>query len=134
MLIIDATDLIAGRLASYVAKKLLEGENVEIINAEKAIVTGTKKAVLDHYKEKVERGDPHHGPFYPKAPERILRRMIRGMLPHKQARGREVYKRVKCFQGNEENKKAETLKNINASTLKTLKYITLKQLSNELRK
>jgi len=91
MLTIDATGLIAGRLATFVAKKLLEGETIEIINSEKAVVTGKKKDVLTKFKQKVARGDPHHGPYYPKSAERILRRIIRGMLPFRQARGREAY-------------------------------------------
>lgn len=136
MLIIDASNLIAGRLASFAAKKALQGEAIEIINSEKAIITGKKKQILQHYKEKIERGDPHHGPFYPKAPERILRRIIRGMLPHKQARGRQAYKRVKCFNENPENKKSqnpEKLKKISIEKLKTLKYMTIGKLSKELK-
>ena len=99
MITIDATNLIAGRLATFIAKKALEKENIIIINSEKAVLAGKKKVLLTHYRQKVERGDPHHGPYYPKAPERILRRIIRGMLPYQQPRGREAYKRLRVTIG-----------------------------------
>lgn len=133
MMIIDATDLIVGRLAQYVAKKALEGEQIEILNSEKAIITGKKKEIIKHYNQKVKRGDPHHGPFYPKSAERILRRIIRGMLPWGKQRGREAYKRIHCYKGNVENKETQTFEEFNVSKLKKLKYLTLEQISKELK-
>ncbi|RLJ08307.1 MAG: 50S ribosomal protein L13 [Candidatus Aenigmatarchaeota archaeon] len=98
-LIFDASDCIAGRLASLVAKEILKGNRVSIVNAEKAVILGNPEAIEQTWREKVERGHPYQGPFYPKQPERILRRIIRGMVPRKKPRGREALKRLRIFIG-----------------------------------
>ena len=134
-MIIDATDLIAGRIASYSAKKALLGETVDIINAENALITGNKKEVLAHYKHKRDRGTPGKGPFYPRRANMILKRIIRGMLPHSQAKGREALKRIKCYIGVPESlngKETQTIPGANKSKLETKKYISLKKLSENL--
>ncbi len=95
--VINAENCIAGRLASFVAKRLLKGEEIVIVNAEKAIVTGNPKAIEGLFDERIKRGDPYHGPFYPKKPERILRRIVRGMLPFHKPRGRDAYRRLKVY-------------------------------------
>jgi large subunit ribosomal protein L13 len=95
-IMINAEDCIAGRLASLVAKRLLNGEEIRIVNAEKAVISGDPKVVFDIFKGKISRGDPYHGPFYPRRPDMVLKRMVRGMLP-KKPRGRDAYKRLKVF-------------------------------------
>lgn len=112
MAVINAEDCIAGRLASYVAKRLLKGEEIMIINAEKAIVSGNPKAVEEFFGERIKRGDPYHGPFYPKPPERILRRMVRGMLPFHKSKGREAYRRLKVYKSVPENLKGKETETI----------------------
>lgn len=107
--IINAEDCIAGRLASCVAKRLLKGEEITIVNAEKAIVSGNPKAVERFFEEKIRRGDPYHGPFYPKRPEGILRRMVRGMLPFSKPRGREAYRRLKVYKSVPDEFKGEEM-------------------------
>ncbi len=97
MKVINAENCVAGRLSSFVAKMLLKGEEIVIVNAEKAIVTGNPKETERFFDEKIKRGDPYHGPFYPKKPERILRRIVRGMLPHHKPRGKSAYKRLKVY-------------------------------------
>ncbi|MBN2042482.1 MAG: 50S ribosomal protein L13 [Candidatus Aenigmarchaeota archaeon] len=95
--VIDAEDCIAGRIASYTAKRLMKGETISIVNAEKAVVSGNPKATQTFFEEKNKRGDPYHGPFYPRRPEMILRRMIRGMIPRQKAKGRDAFSRLKVF-------------------------------------
>ena len=97
MTVINAEDCVAGRLASFVAKRLLNGEEIVIVNAERAIINGNPKAIEKLFREKIERGDPYHGPFYPKRSDTILRRMVRGMLPYKKPTGRNAYKRLKVY-------------------------------------
>jgi large subunit ribosomal protein L13 len=97
MIYIDAADLVLGRLASTVAKELLNGESVYVVNAEKAVIIGRPESTLKEYKEKRARGDPYHGPFFPRTPERIIKRTVRGMLPYKTARGSEALKRLRVF-------------------------------------
>ena len=85
-----------GRLASKVAKELIKGNLVFVVNAEKAVVSGGYHAVLNVYRERISRGDPHNGPYYPKYPDRMLKRSIRGMLP-KNYTGRQALKRLRVF-------------------------------------
>jgi large subunit ribosomal protein L13 len=95
-MIIDAEGCIAGRLASLAAKELLKGRHVYIVNAEKAVISGDPRYTVRNLREKVERGDPYHGPFYPRRPDQLLKRSIRGMLPSK-PRGIEALKRLRVF-------------------------------------
>ena len=97
MIVIDASGQVLGRLASEVSKLLLSGEAVNVINAEKAVVVGKPEMVLGEFKQKRARGDPYHGPFYPRVPDRVIKRTVRGMLPYKTPRGMEAFKRLKVF-------------------------------------
>src|SRR3989344_7656110 len=130
-MIIDATDLILGRMATVVAKKALIGEKIDIINCENAVVTGDKKNILANYKQKKDRGIPLHGPYFPRYPDRLVRRTIRGMLPWKRTRGREAFKRVMCYISVPEqfkDKKIETIKEVNVEKLPNTKYLTIKDI------
>ncbi len=118
MTLINAEDCIAGRLASLVAKRLLKGEDIVIVNAEKSIVSGNPKAVEEFFSEKVKRGDPYHGPFYPKSPEGVLRRIVRGMLPFHKPRGREAYRRLKVYRSVPEELKVGEMETIGKAKAK----------------
>lgn len=136
-MIIDAKDLIAGRLSSYAAKQALLGEEINIINSELAVITGNKKDILAKYKSRADKGGPHHGPFLPKTPDRFLKRIIRGMLPHKQAKGINALKKIKCYIGFPEEfqgKETETLKKANITKLQNLKYLAIKEICKQLKK
>ena len=95
-LFVDAKDHIVGRVASKIAKELMKGNTVFVVNAERAVVSGKYKAVLTVYSERISRGDPNNGPYYPKFPDRILKRTIRGMLPRNYT-GRQAFKRLKVY-------------------------------------
>lgn len=103
IIIVDAKDQILGRMASKVASLLLSGKNVIIINAEKAVISGTKERVLERFREKFRRStlkNPEKlGHRNPRKPDNIVRRTIRGMLPYKQEKGRIAYKRLKVYIG-----------------------------------
>ncbi len=134
-MIVDATNAIAGRLASVVAKKALLGENIVVVNSEKAVISGNKRWIIEKFKERRLRGHPYKGPFYPSKPDRVLRRMIRGMLPRKTARGRAAFKRVMCYVGVPDefkDKKSVKIKEADASKLKTIKFIKLGDLCKEI--
>ncbi len=107
--VIDANGLVLGRAASIIAKKLLLGERVIVINAEKSVITGSKERILERFGAKRERGDPIKGPFYPLRPDRVFRRVVRGMLPRKKARGREALRRLKVYVGNPQNLEGEKM-------------------------
>jgi len=101
-LVIDANGKILGRLASFVAKRLLEGKRVAIINAEKAIISGNPETILEKYQKRrsIEgKPKPTKGPVQPRTPDRIVWKTIRGMLPMKKAKGREALRRLRVFIG-----------------------------------
>ena len=136
MEVIDAKNLIVGRLATHVAKRLLRGESVTVVNAEEGIISGSRTYILAKYLHRRERksivNPVRHGPFFPRRPEAILRRAVRGMLPYEKARGREAYKRLKVFLGVPEELKgasAETVVEADASKLRVPKYMKLGELS-----
>lgn len=96
-IIIDASDMILGRLASTVAKRLLAGENIMIVNAEKAVISGNKRSIVNRYRQRFgirTLTAPWRGPFHHRRPDRLVKRAIRGMLPHKTTRGKKAYKRL----------------------------------------
>ena len=131
-MIVDGTNKVLGRLASFAAKKALEGEEIVILNCENIVVSSSKDFLLSHYKQKQERGHPYHGPFFPKLPDRIVRRTIRGMLPYKKERGAKAYKRIKCFMGIPEQyktQKTETIITADAKKLTTLKFIRINDIA-----
>ena len=132
MAIIDANDLILGRFATVVAKRALLGETMDIVNCEKAVITGNKKSILEKYKVRRARGIPSKGPFYPRRSDMLIRRTIRGMLPYKKPKGRDAYKRVKCHIGlpkELEGKQLETIDSANVSKVKTLRFVRLESIS-----
>jgi large subunit ribosomal protein L13 len=97
--VVDASDLILGRAASQIAKRLLNGESIVVVNAEKSVVTGGRKMVIDFYIANRARGSKRTGPHFPRYPDRIFRRTVRGMLPHLKTRGKVAYDRLEVYMG-----------------------------------
>ena len=130
--IIDAEGATLGRLSTNTAKRLLSGEEIAVINSEKAIISGKKPAIKQRYKEKREVGTYRKGPFYPRMPDQIVKRTIRGMIPYQTPHGREAFKRLKCYIGipkEFEGKKAEKIKDAERSPID---FITVEELSRSL--
>jgi large subunit ribosomal protein L13 len=131
---INADGLILGRMSSKVAKKLLNGEKVIIVNAEKAVISGKKKSKVAEAKEFLEVGAPMRGPFHYRRPDRIVRKTVRGMLPFKQPKGKTALKKLKVFISVPEDLKDQqmvTLKEAEAAKLKG-PYFTLAELAKEI--
>lgn len=98
--VIDATGASAGRLASFIAKRLLGGEEVHVVNAEKAVVSGTPAAVMARFDFKRDVGTRRKGPFYPRVPHLMMKRTVRGMLNYQELPShRAAYKRLRCHIG-----------------------------------
>ena len=97
--VVDATGLVLGRAASLIARRLLDGESIVVVNAEKSVVTGSRRTVLAHYIAARARGSKRTGPHYPRNPDRIFRRTVRGMLPHLKTRGKIAYHRLEVHIG-----------------------------------
>jgi len=132
---VDATDAILGRMATYVAKRALQGDNIHIVNCENAVITGNRRYIFERYwKLKFDIGKGSwKGPYIPKAPHLFVKRVIRGMLPIKKAKGRQAYKRIKCYIGVPDelkDKKFETIAKFDRN--KTIKYVRVKDVSKHL--
>lgn len=135
-MIIDGKNLILGKLSAFVAKKALLGENIIIVNSENVVISGSKKNILEKYKQRAKRGDPYKGPFFPRTCDRMLRRAIRGMLPFKHARGREAFRKVMCYKGVPEKYSKEKLESVKIASALKLKtnFISLGELEKLLKK
>lgn len=134
MTVIDGNNLILGRLASDVAKRLLNGEVINIVNAEKTIVSGRKVATFDRYNRYVHRGRDF-GPYFPKRPDQIVKRTVRGMIPYKRERGKEAFKNLKVYIGvprELSGQETTTVQGASISRLSTSKYTVLGELSKKL--
>ena len=132
--LVNADGLILGRMASVVAKKLLNGEKVVIVNAEKAVISGKRKSKVVEAKTFLEVGSPGRGPFHYRRPDKILRKTIRGMLPFKQPKGKTAFRKLKVFISVPEDLKSQqtaTLKEAQAAKLKG-PYFTLAELAKEI--
>jgi len=133
MVVINAEGHVLGRLSTNVAKRLLTGETVVVVNAEKAVITGSREDVLDRYHAKYKRGKQINGPFFPKRADLILKRTVRGMIPFKNPRGKDVYRNLTVFVGVPKGMESAEMIKIDAATnLWTDKYVTLGEVSEHL--
>jgi large subunit ribosomal protein L13 len=100
MILIDGNEKIMGRIAAIAAKKLLEGEKVVIVNAEKVIVSGKREVIINEFDKKVKTGGLRKGPYFPRTPDRIMRRVVRGMLPYaRKSSGKTAYGNLTVYIG-----------------------------------
>jgi large subunit ribosomal protein L13 len=132
--VIDATELILGRLASVVAKRLLQGETIVIVNAEKAAISGKRLSIIKEAKTFLEVGHPRKGPLHRRRPDQIVRRTVRGMLPRKKPKGKQAYKRLRVFLGVPEkykDKETQTIPDANAEKLRC-PYIRVEELAKRI--
>ncbi len=129
MKIIDGRNAVLGRLASYIAKEALKGEEVVILNCEQIIITGNKKSIKESFEIKRSRvGSSQKGPKHSKTSEGIVKRAIRGMLPdHREGRGKIAYKKIKCYTGVP--KEFQESKKIVGGKEKGIKFIQIKEIA-----
>ena len=130
--VVDARDCILGRVASNVAERALDGERVAVVNAEAAVITGNEDDVLSKFQKRVEVGSDR-GPAYPRRPDGILKRSIRGMVPYKTPRGREAFENVRVYLGNpyegDDEHEAEVLEDTSLDRLSNIKFVSLGDVS-----
>ena len=103
-IVVDGTDLIAGRLSSNVAKLLIRGNRVSVVNCEKIMMSGTRDNRIKEYREFLEINsviNPKHGPVHYRRPDTIIAKMIRQMLPFdRKPSGKEAYQRLRTYIGS----------------------------------
>ena len=142
--VVDATNCKLGRLASRVAKLLMQGHRVFVINAEKAVITGKKKAIMERYlflrSRKQLTSHKVVKVWYPTLPEGILRYTIMRMLPRKKPKGREAVHRLRVYRGHREIPGAKPIEIPDAKmerpisrSRRVIRYMTLGEVSRELR-
>lgn len=137
-MIVDATDSVLGRIGSQIAKELLEGKEVTVVNADKAVISGRKKSTLSEYDAWTEIRslvDPNQGPFHPRSSGNLIRKTVRGMLPTEKQKGRSAYNRLEAYSGvpgELENEEMETFSEANVSQLNTRRFIRVGELSKHL--
>ncbi len=132
--IVNGEGLILGRMCSKIAKRILNGEQIIIVNAEKIIISGKKKVKVAEAHKFLEVGAPDHGPFHSRRPDRIVRKTVRGMIPWHQPKGKTAYKRLKVYMSIPEEFKdlqLETIEQASASKL-TNAHFTLGELATEI--
>jgi large subunit ribosomal protein L13 len=129
--VVDARDCILGRVASQVAERALDGERVAVVNAEETVITGSDEDVMEVFETRVELGSDN-GPYYPKRPDRIMKRSIRGMLPYKRPRGREAFEGVRVYVGNPFEDDGEVLDGTSLNRLSNIKFVQLGDVSENL--
>lgn len=132
--IVDATGLILGRMASIIAKRLLQGERIAVVNAEKAVISGRRKNIIKEAKKFLEIGHFRKGPYHPRSPDRIVKRTVRGMLPRGKSRGREALKRLRVYAGLPDSLRDTekcTLPDAKADKLRCA-YITVSDLAEDI--
>jgi large subunit ribosomal protein L13 len=130
-IVVDARDCILGRVASQVAERALDGERIAVVNAERAVITGREEDVKGTFQKRREVGSDR-GPAYPRRPDRILKRSIRGMLPYKKPRGREALENVRVYVGDPYDGDAEVLPDTSLDRLSNITFVSLGDVSESL--
>ena len=138
-IVVDASDCILGRMASQVAEYALDGKRVAVVNAEDAVITGDKEDVIGRYRKRHDLSSDR-GPHYPKRPDQIFKRSIRGMLPTERKRGREAFENVRVYVGNpfeqgrvaDETPEPERLPDTSLDRLSNIRFIHLGEVSQQL--
>lgn len=119
MAVINGENMVLGRLASAVAERLLNGETISLVNADKVVVSGRPEFAIYRYKRKISlrnKGNPFRGPKFPKQPQMVVKKSIEGMLPSmKYYRGKQALKRLKCFVGLPEEFSKSKLETIDSA-------------------
>jgi len=128
-----------GRLASVVAKELLNGQKVVVVRCEEICMSGglvRQKMKYKRFLRKRMNTKPSHGPIHFRAPAKIFWRTLRGMIPHKTKRGAAALARLRAYEGVP-NEFAKKKRMVIPDALKVLrlqkghKYCLLGRLSSE---
>ena len=136
-IVLDARNQVLGRLASFTAKRALSGDMVVVLNAEKAVISGRRKSIVEEAKLRLKTrtlANQTTAPVHQRRPDLYFRRVVRGMLPWKKARGKAAFHRVHVFMGVPEEFSGKAMTKVpgaDAAKL-TSAYITLEDLGTEI--
>jgi len=137
IVVVDATNCVAGRMCSHVSKLLLQGNRVAIVNAEKAMLSGNRYKTIDSYKEHLGINsvtNPIHGPFHPRRPDTILSKMVRGMVPKRKPDGVSAFKRLRVYMGVPEGMKSAKMESFDDSKITKPEsyYISIAEVAKQI--
>jgi large subunit ribosomal protein L13 len=135
--VVDGERKVLGRMGSLVAKQLLNGNNVMVINAEKVVISGHSDYIFAKYKRLVElkdKANPEHSPHWSRRPDLFVKRVIRGMLPYKKPKGKLAYSKLKVYIGVPPELKTKKVHDLKAKTPDQMyeNSITVKELTERL--
>jgi large subunit ribosomal protein L13 len=130
-LVVEAGDCIVGRVASEVAARALDGDRVAVVNAERAVITGNEESTMATYRKRAEIGSDR-GPYYPKRPDGILKRAVRGMVPTEKRSGREAFERVRVYVGDPYDEESVVIEGTSLDRLSNIKFTSLGEISANL--
>ncbi len=132
-MIIDAKNLVLGRLASVAAKKALLGNSVDIVNCGQAVISGSRESVFAKYRRKRKLGGPFRGPYIARRSDLFVRRVIRGMLPYKEYKGRMAFEKIRCYIGVPEKFTNQQLEKLESSSDNlSSKFVIVQELCKHL--
>ncbi len=129
--VVDARDCILGRVASEVATRAIAGDRVAVVNAERAVITGNEESTMSVYRKRAEIGSDS-GPYYPKRPDGIMKRAVRGMVPYKTDRGREAFENVRVYVGNPFDAEGTVVEGTSLDRLSNINFTSLGEVSEQL--
>ncbi|MGC8538879.1 MAG: 50S ribosomal protein L13 [Candidatus Micrarchaeia archaeon] len=135
--VIDGKGKILGRVASTVAKMLLNNKKVALVNAGEILISGHPESIVQKYKQRIElkdKANPEHSPYWPRRPDMLVRRIIRGMLPYKKAKGKNAYKLLRVYAGLPESLKNAKFYELNTKSANQIfeKTMSINELSEKL--
>lgn len=100
--VIDGRGHLVGRLASKMAKELMNGQRIVVVRCELLNKSGSlfrNKLKFQDFLSKTRNTNPKKGHIHFRTPARIFWRVLRGMLPHKTPKGAAALGRLKVFDG-----------------------------------
>ena len=134
-IVIDASGLIVGRLAAYVAKKAITGHTVDLVNIEKAVISGNPKQIIHVYEKRrtmTNHANPEEASKWPRKPDLLFKKILSGMMPFGR-RGKEASARVKAYLGGRDKKTNVNLsKSVRDSSKLNRSFISLAELCKAL--
>lgn len=138
VLFVDASNHVLGRLASIIAKKLLEGYVVYVFNCEKTVVRGDRRMIIDSYRlllnVKTHYNPDKSGLRRPRTPHMLFKRTVRGMLPMDKTKGRVAYRRLKVYVGLPKEFAGKQLVSFPDALIRgeTRRFVYLEEIAREL--
>ena len=126
---IDGKGMILGRTTTYIAQRLLRGDEVVLLNASQMVVSGKRESVLREEQDLRDTGSNLKGPYYQRRPQAFVKRTVKGMLP-KNKRGEEALKRLRVFNTTPEGMTADTtVEGASVTKLPNARFVTIERIT-----